>query len=303
VRRFLVTLFVVWLSAGDLCAQPKPFLVTTLNCYLFFGGGSQTNRDFKQPRTAQDYWKKAGNLVSLLPADAPLLVAFEEIGKLREVEHLAQTAAARYRRRFQPVFVQGKDTFTSENVGAMLCLDYGWGLSEKPARDDGLDPHLSKHLVLHLTNAVTSMDVCIVHLLRVISGGVEKQVKQNEALKTWAEEQLAKNPRANVVILGDFNETKNPGDAGQSIECLVRDGRPLVDALTFASGKIKTHADGHAYDRILLSPAVVKGESWLKFQSISSQAHSHGKGNERMWFTDHFPVTVALTLVKPAATR
>ena len=144
------------------------------------------------------------------------------------------------------------------------------------------------------------MDVCIVHLLRAISGGVEKQQKQNEALKLWAEKQLAANPRANVIFLGDFNEGKKPNEAGQSLECLVRGGKPLVDSLTLAAGKIRTHADGHAYDRILISEAMTKGTAWLKFNSVSSNEHKHGKGDDRRLYTDHFPVTAAFTLATPA---
>ncbi len=301
--KLLFTLLVGFFSFGNLSAQTKPLLITTLNCYLFFGGGNQTNREFNQPRNTQDYWKKTSNLVSLLPTNAPLLVAFQEVGKLREVEHLAQAAATRYQHRYQPIFVQGKDTFTSENVGAMLCPDFGWGLAERPERDADLDSHLSKHLVLHLTNSVTSLDVCIVHLLRALGGEKEKQTQQNEALKLWAEQILSKNPKANVIILGDFNEVKNVGDASASVAYLVHDGKPLTDSFTLAGGKIRTHADGHAYDRILLSPAIVNGESWLKFQSVSAHAHPHGKGADKLWFTDHFPVTAAFNYANPSVKR
>ncbi|MCX6896067.1 MAG: hypothetical protein NTZ16_11330, partial [Verrucomicrobia bacterium] len=57
-----------------------------------------------------------------------------------------------------------------------------------------------------------------------------------------------------------------------------------------------------AYDRILLSPALVKGESWLKFNSISANEHKHGKGDDRKLYTDHFPVTAVFTLAKPGGT-
>lgn len=299
-NRFLTVLSGV-LLAVSVHAQPNVFPVTTMNCYFFFGG-SVSGRNFDQPKTAQGYWQKAVNLVSLLPTNAPLLVALQEVGWQREVGNLARCAATRYRRPYQALFVKGRDTYTDENVGALFDPSRGWGVAKAPARDADLDHVVSKHLVLHLTNAVTSMDVCIVHLLRAISGGVEKQQKQNEALKLWAEKQLAANPRANVIVLGDFNEGKKPGEAGQSLECLVRDGKPLVDSLTLAAGKIKTHADGHAYDRILISEPMTKGTSWLKFNSVSANEHKHGKGDERKLFTDHFPVTAVFTLMKPGGT-
>ena len=298
MSKFLTVLFGVFLLLGSARAQPQPLLFTTLNCYFFFGGG-ETSKDFNQPRLSGDYWRKATNLVALLPTNAPLFVGLQEIGRGREALHLAQLAAARYHKRYAPLFAQGKDTYTGEDVGALMCYDLGWGIAAPPARDPTLDRWLSKHLVVRLTNSVTELDVCVVHLRRAIGAtGIQRQQDQTEALKIWARARLKENPDANLIILGDFNETKKPGDTNSAIAPLVKPKGPLVDCFTLSSLKPKTHANGKAYDRIVISPAIETGAAGLKFDSLFVQAHKFGKGKEVKFYTDHFPLTVTLTTGK-----
>jgi hypothetical protein len=275
----------------SLFAQTAPVLVTTLNCNAFFGGG-ETKMQLGQPRTAPDFWRKAENLVGLWPSNPPSLVALQEIGGTREVVYLSQIAAARYHHTFQPVFASTKDVYTAEAVAAVVDTSQGWGIAGKPGRDPELDKDLSKHLVLQLTNNSTALEICIVHLRRP-NGKYAKlqQQDQDKALKKWADGRLAKNPRANLVILGDFNEAGSPGDTNASVAALTLPAGPLRDAFVPADAKIPTHANGKAYDRILFSAPLQTGEAGLKFESVFVQRHTHGKGAERYWFTDHFPVT------------
>jgi len=287
----------LWTTAVAASAQGSRVLVTTLNCYAFFGG-NETKMQLGQPQTAPDYWRKAGNLVGLWPTNAPLLVALEEVGGVREVGYLAQIAAARYKHSFEPIFAGTKDTYTEEAVGAVLDLDQGWKLLGEPGRVSDLDTNLSKHLVVELTNsfAHTSLEFCIVHLRRGIGKyGLLEQHDQDVALEKWAATQLAKNPRENLIVLGDFNESKPPGNPAQSLWPLVETNAPLHDPFALLTGqKIRTHANGDAYDRILLSGAIMDGAAGLKFENISVREHPYAKGTNRYWFTDHFPVTATL---------
>ncbi len=293
IRRVVILIFIC-LAAFPVFAQNGRVLITILNCYAFFGG-NETKMQLGQPQTAQDYWRKAENLVGLWPTNAPLFVGLEEIGGAREVVYLSQIAAARYKHTFQPIFAETKDTYTEEAVGAVLDLDQGWKLAGKPGRDPELDPALSKHLVVQLTNRFTSLELCVVHLRRGIGRyGLQEQRDQNEALRKWAAKQLAMNPKENLIVLGDFNESKAVGDPAQSLWPLVGTNAPLHDAFSFSTEKIRTHANGKAYDRVLFSGAIAKGDAGLNFESVAVQQHSHGKGAEKYWFTDHFPVTATL---------
>ncbi len=289
-------IFSVWLAVFSCAAQAESFFITTLNCYAFFGGG-ETHRQLGQPETAPEFWTKAQNLVNLWPTNAPLPVALQEIGGEREAVYLGQLAAKRYGHTFQPVFAETKDTFTEQAVGAVLDLNQGWKISGRPGRVRELDKELSKHLVIHLTNQSSALAVCIVHLKRSLGKyGRLAQQDQSKALKTWADAQLARNPRANVIVLGDFNETKNPGDADAGSAPLVQPSGPLRDSFVLTGGSFRTHASGKAYDRILISAALATGAAGWRFEKVFAHAHSHGKGLEKKLFTDHFPVTAEFVL-------
>jgi hypothetical protein len=281
----------LWTAALAVPAQTNRVLISTLNCYAFFGG-NETRLQLGQPQTSPDYWRKARNLVGLWSAAAPLLIGLEEIGGSREAVYLSRFAAARYQHSFQPVFAETKDTFTEEAVGAVMDLDQGWHLAGKPGCDPELDKNLSKHLVVKLTNNFAALEICVVHLRRGIGQyGLRAQRGQDAALKNWAAARLARNPQENLVILGDFNETKNAGDPSASVAVLAGTNAPLRDAFSFSTEKFRTHANGRAYDRILFSPALADGAAGLKFEKVFVQPHTHGKGAEKYWFTDHFPVT------------
>ena len=291
MKRCVAILLLLWVAVSSSLAQNGRVSLTTMNCYAFFGGG-ETKMQLGQPQTAQDFWRKAQNLVGLLPASPPVFVGLQEIGGSREAVFLSQLAAKRYQHSYQPVFVKTKDSYTHEAVGGLVDLSQGWGVSGTPGRDPLLDKVLSKHLVLKLTNNVTALEICVVHLHRPTGKyATLQQQDQNAALKKWADDRLAKNPRANLVILGDFNEFKELGDPTASVTALLPPAGSLRDAFLQTGGHFKTHADGKATDRILFSEPLLKGSASLKFEKIFVQEHTHGKGASRYWFTDHFPVT------------
>lgn len=292
-----LVLFFLCLAAFSCAAQAKKISVTTLNCYAFFGGG-ETHRQLGQPETAPELHQKAQNLASLWPTNPPLLIALEEIGGAREAAYLAQLAAMRYGHSFQPMFVDSKDTFTGQAIGALLDVDQGWQIAGPPGRVPELDQELSKHLVIRLTNNFSALDLCAVHLKRSIGKyGKLAQQNQNNALKKWAATRLAQNPDANLIILGDFNETTVPGATNAALASLVEPTGPLRDSFVLTGGKFRTHATGKAYDRILISTALENGDALWKFEKAFTQPHTHGKGEEKKLFTDHFPVTAVFDLV------
>ena len=292
LRRIVIT--IAWLLVASIAWGQNEIGVATLNCYWFFNGQAG-KRDADTPRTTLEYSTKAGHLIGLLPKEAPLFVGLQEIGGGEDLVALAKSTSARYGRTYQALFVQGKDTATSQDVGAILDTSRGWGVYGRPSRVSDLERELSKHLVVRLTNAVTSMDVCVVHLRRPIGAdGVEKQRNQCRALLRWSMRHLSGNPKANVVILGDFNEGRPVGHEEQALNVLFQAQPPMVDALSTLSGRVSTHADGKAYDRIFVSDAIAKGANKLMLERVEIVSHRHGKGEERRLYTDHFPVTAVL---------
>jgi endonuclease/exonuclease/phosphatase family metal-dependent hydrolase len=83
--------------------------------------------------------------------------------------------------------------------------------------------------VVRITNAVTAMDICVVHLRRPIgSDGIEKQRNQCRALLRWSMRHLSGDPKANLVIMGDFNEGQPVGSADQALAVLFQSQPPML---------------------------------------------------------------------------
>lgn len=292
--RILFTILGFLLALGQATAATPTVSLVTLNCYWLMSG-AEGNGQADKPRSRQEYELKAGHLIGLLPAEAPLFVGFQEIGSGEDLAALARAASARFGRRYGALFVPGRDSATGQNVGAILDASRGWGVDGRPARASDLEKALSKHMVVRLTNAVTSLDVCVVHLRRPMGDdGKAKQLEQNRALLRWAMRHLAKNPKSNLAVMGYFNEGEPPGSPSQALAVLFKARPPLVDIFDFARGKAVTHTDGKAYDRILVSEAVAKGLTGLRLEGVTIQEHRHGKGPDRRLYTDHYPVAVRL---------
>lgn len=282
-------------------ADANPISLITLNCYWFLGQEDYAHAD--RPKGKEEYELKAGHLVGLLPSEAPLLVGLQEVGNDGDVQALAYSAQRRYGRHYQPLFVQGRDTATKQDVGAILDTTRGWGVYGKPSRVSELERELTKHLVVRLTNAVTSMDIAVVHLRRPMGDdGAAKQKDQNRALLRWVMRHLAQNPKANLAILGDFNEGTSSGP-GQALAVLFQAKPPMVDVFDSLTGRPRTHANGKAYDRIFVSDAIYRGLSGLRLEDVEIRWHSYGKGPQRRLYTDHFPVVVKLIQTQAAPRR
>jgi hypothetical protein len=58
-----------------------------------------------------------------------------------------------------------------QNVGALLDASLGWGVYGRPSRVSDLEKALSKHMVVRLSNATTTIDICVVHLRRPLGNG------------------------------------------------------------------------------------------------------------------------------------
>jgi hypothetical protein len=292
--RILFTILGLLLALGQATPATPTVSLVTLNCYWLMSGAEGSGQADKS-QSREEYELKAGHLVGLLPAEAPLFVGFQEIGGGEDLAALAKSATARYGRQYQTLFARGKDTSTGQNVGAILGTSTGWGVYGRPSRASDLEKALSKHMVVRLTNAVAALDVCVVHLRRPMGGdGKAKQLEQNRALLRWAMRHLAKNPKSNLAVMGDFNEGHPVGSDDQALAVLFKARPPIVDVFDFVRGKAVTHTDGKAYDRILVSEAVAKGLAGLKLEGVTIQEHRHGKGPDRRLYTDHYPVAVRL---------
>jgi hypothetical protein len=295
MKQFPLLVLILTLLSLPLAAQD--WQITSLNTMWFFNPeNTETRIETKdRPTTQKEYNQRAGHLIGLLPPSPPVLVALQEVGDQDDVAALARAATARYQRPYQPLFLQGRDTQTGQDVGFLFDPDQGWEITGQPSRPADLDRALSKHLVVVLENRPleTRLMVCNVHLRRPIGeDGGEKQKQQIRALLKWSYRFLGQDPQSNIIILGDFNLTAKPGEPGQNIDILLKHG--FVDALYLHYKKpYKTHAAG-ALDRILISPAIATGKNHLGSTRAEVVPHHYAKlpPEKRRLYTDHYPVTL-----------
>jgi hypothetical protein len=121
MRLLLAILSLALSVVGGWPATNHAVLLTTLNCYWFFG--EEDSRHADKPPSKDQYSLKAGHLVGLLPKEAPLFIGLQEIGNGDDVRALAYAAGRRYGRTYQHLFVQGRDTATRQDVGAPVNVE------------------------------------------------------------------------------------------------------------------------------------------------------------------------------------
>lgn len=70
----------------------------------------------------------------------------------------------------------------------------------------------------------------------------------------------------------------------------------MVDAFDRLSGRLATHHDGRAYDRVIVSDAIANGLAGLQLEEVIIGRHRHGRREDRVVYTDHFPLNAKLML-------
>lgn len=201
--------------------------IATLNCYFLVDPARAPEGQLtsKTP-TAENYARKLENLTGLIGGFD--VVALQEVGSRHEAEQLAVAAA------YAVTFAQGTDTFTGQDVAALVRLRPGLAIIGA-SRSDALSS-LSKHLVVSLNDDGSHYTLLVVHLIRPIGRNAEKHARQLQEIAAWVEAQRNTSPGSTVVVLGDFNNSQ------PEILALADSGR-MTD---FAP----THLRGKAIDRI-----------------------------------------------------
>lgn len=114
--------------------------------------------------------------------------------------------------------------------------------------------------------------------LRPIGANAEKQAKQRAAIGEWMKHQLARDPGAAVVIIGDTNNSDR-----RSLYGIGNDAAEL-------NGYAPTHLGGKCFDRLVVAGA----GSW---SAVEIRKPPYGAkpndANKRIW-TDHYFVGVTL---------
>ena len=264
-KRILSALLLSVLLAAQLLATE--ISVATMNCFLFFDPAidHSGNVDSEDPLTPAQFTQKTKNLASLVHGVG--FVGLEETGGRSEIEALAKVGG------FEWGFAKGKDTYTGEEVGALYHLP-AWKVTVR-GRVPALDKLLSKHLYVTASQANHTVHLLVVHLIRPIGKNEEKHQAQLAALKSWATDLAAKDPKATIVVMGDTNNTAKP--KGTSLIGLGSEAGEK-------NGYAATHLNGSIYDRIILI-----GKGTIKDVQVVPPPYGAkpSKDEKKVW-TDHY---------------
>ena len=216
--------------ASSLSAALK---IGTLNCFFLVDPARPPEGQLsgKAP-PLEIYEAKIDNLAGLITGLD--VVGIQEVGSEQEARALARKAG------YQSRFVQGKDTFTGQDVATLVAPRPGLvvrGASRVPELEN-----LSKHLLVTIEEAGTRYAILNVHLIRPIGRNAHKHTQQLAALAAWVAAVKAREPATVVVVLGDFN---NPAP----------NLLPLADSAV-ATGFTPTHLDQKPFDRIFTSGVI-----------------------------------------------
>lgn len=204
--------------------------VGTLNCFFLVDPARPREGQLSGKTPAPEvYAAKLENLSGLVRGLD--VVGLQELGSEVEAKALAKQAGSAAR------FVQGKDTYTGQDVATLVTERPG--LVIRGATRVAELEKLSKHLLVTVEEGGTRYAILNVHLIRPIGKNAEKHGQQIAAIRAWTDSVRQSAPETVVVVLGDFN---NP-----SPELL-----PLCDSLERTAGA-PTHLDRKPFDRIFTS--------------------------------------------------
>ncbi len=310
--------------AADRRPDKTTLTVMAFNCeFLWDGvapeeGAASVTFPWKgDQKLAEAHMKRVANLIL---RGNPDVVSLEETENLHAVQVLNDKFLAG--RGYKPYFIQGKDTFTGQDVALLTRIDPD---GDKIERDDRIGTSgtetsgVSKNYFAKLTVGSTKIALIGLHLLAQPTSRdrMAKRQAQADVVRTMAVD-LAKQGRQ-VIVLGDLNDWD--GDPASqdfkddlpisTVLATIRGMDPanpgdnLVNAASFMPKEdrysdfwdqnndkvIQSPQEFSMIDHILLSPALA---AQVEDAYIPHEADPRA-------VSDHFPVIVRLRLVQSAA--
>lgn len=257
IQKIIRLIPVLWFFVSVAFADLK---VGTLNCYFLFDPAKpeKTQLADKGP-TQEQYPQKIENLASLIKGLD--VIGLQEIASDHEAKDLASKAGA-----YRVCFVQGKDTYTGQDVAVLVKEDKR--IHVISAQRNGKLEGLSKHLVVLLTEGDTRYAILNVHLIRPIGKSADKHEAQLAAIRDWIAATKANDASTVLIVLGDFNEPR-------------KGMLPLSESGQF-TGYAPTHLANQEYDHIFTSGTMNAIE--IVRPPYPKRSNDHLK----MIWTDHF---------------
>jgi len=329
MRNFIVKiilLFVIVIIAvgpATASAQEETFRLATWNLEWFFDQDTSDNTSsLSEQQSAPDqneFNERVDTFADAIAEINPTIIALQEIENGKVVQDIADRLQEKHNLAYEVAFVQGRDTFTEQDVAYLIKqgipfnasrLDFTQFVGNHDFKD------LSKHLKLEVTVNGEEITLVTIHL---ISSSPPDRLRQAKTLRTWTEAMVSTD---NLIILGDFNtglrfqEVTLDSDLG-----IIRGFQTsatsddLFDAHQMLNSR-ETHVSGKELDHILVSP-LLTDDSGLALASVETRRELAIRGTEdnssdgvayslpptEQDLSDHFPVVATFSMAgAPTAT-
>ena len=253
----------------------------------------------------------------------PTVLCLQEIENKKVLDELAQTIKERHGLEYEVCFVQGRDSFTEQDVGILVKrgLRPQFRRAPEPRNWNGREVKpLTKQLMVEIPwgegPAQRKLTFINVHLMAGDDIGKEMdRCDQARFIKHWIRDEHKAGHF--VILMGDMNTAEvrgsvpreraidvltgkdTPGDPDDDLDDIIQI-MPVMDRITFGSR-------GSTLDHILISPRLKHGPG-ISFESISNRRDVviRGQGpdyrlhlrDKRFWkidederdLSDHYPL-------------
>ncbi len=318
-RIILVGCLTLWGAATKAQDAPRPPLtVMTWNTQWLNDDkpdddDSEIGREHAAPNRTE-YVERIKTFAAAIAEVAPEILALQEVENERVVRDLANALSREHALPYRVAFVQGRDTFTGQDVAFLVfeeiafqarCFDFRPFIGR-----DGYKS-VSKHLVIRFDYGDDRFQVITAHL------STQSTDRKNQArtLRTWIDGVRREGP---LIVLGDlnvglrFNETTPDSDIG-TLRGFATDDRQddLFDCHQLLDGQgRRTHVSGRELDRVLISSDLRDGQGYdLVDVSCRPDLAIRGRGPDEgrdvayrlptreQDLSDHYPMVVRFEFV------
>ncbi len=210
ISLFFLVFYVGLAAVSHAGVQTGSFTIVTFNAEWLFDGVDDRMAPWKSPTEAEEHLKRVFQVLDGIDAD---FISLEEVENLRMLNRLASLFGDDV---YRPIFVQGRDTATRQNVGALtkyLPLNYGrtdirvvYPIPNSRLTCRAGDKGVSKNYWADLDLDGIPVTIIGVHFL-AFPDRCDRAVKreaQAAVIRELAEKALKRGRE--VIILGDMND-------------------------------------------------------------------------------------------------
>ncbi len=319
----LSVIVIIAVGPATASAQEETFRLATWNLEWFFDQDTSDNTsNLSKQQSApnqNEFNERVDTFADAIAEINPTIIALQEIENQKVVQDIADRLQEEHSLAYEVAFVQGRDTFTEQDVAYLIKQ----GIPFNASRFDFTNfvgnhdfKDLSKHLKLEVIINGEEITLVTIHL---ISSSPSDRIKQAKTLRAWTEAMVSTD---DLIILGDFNtglrfqEVTPDSDLGiiRGFQTSITTD-DLFDAHQLLNPR-ETHVTGKEFDHILVSP-VLRDQSGLDLASVETRRDLAIRGTEdtssdgvayslpqnEQDLSDHFPVVAAFSMAgAPTAT-